>query len=165
MAGDLQTTYRRYTLYGGTVFTFNKDPFSNDINNNDFQFVQSKLEEGVSLITFFGHSGSSIGFSQNIDAPENWNNQGKYPVVIGLGCYTGDVHGIDNFSYGEKIVNAPNAGAIGFISTSSLGKIPYINNYAEVFYEQVSPYYYGQTVGQQMLQTVKIIDKQNATLY
>ena len=153
------------TLYGGTVFTFNKDPFSNDINNNDFQFVQSKLEEGVSLITFFGHSGSSIGFSQNIDAPENWNNQGKYPVVIGLGCYTGDVHGIDNFSYGEKIVNAPNAGAIGFISTSSLGKIPYINNYAEVFYEQVSPYYYGQTVGQQMLQTVKIIDKQNATLY
>ena len=53
-------------------------------------------------------------------------------------------------SYGEKIVNAPNAGAIGFISTSSLGKIPYINNFAEVFYEQVSPYYYGQTVGQQM---------------
>ena len=40
------------TLYGGHVYTFNKDPFSNDINNNDFQFVQSKLEEGVSIITF-----------------------------------------------------------------------------------------------------------------
>ena len=33
--------------------TFNKDPLSNDINNNDFQFVQSKLEEGVSIITFW----------------------------------------------------------------------------------------------------------------
>ena len=153
------------TLYGGHVYTFNKDPFSNDINNNDFQFVQSKLEEGVSIITFFGHSGSSIGFSQNIDAPENWNNSGKYPLVIGLGCYTGDVHGIDNFSYGEKIVSSPSSGAIGFISTSSLGKIPYINNYAEIFYEQMSPSLYGHTIGQQMVQTVRIIDKQNQSTY
>ena len=91
------------TLYGGHVYTFNKDPFSNDIN--DFQFVQSKLEEGVSIITFFGHSGSSIGFSQNIDAPENWNNSGKYPLVIGNGCYVYERNMERNFSYGEKIEN------------------------------------------------------------
>ena len=83
--------------------------------------------------------------------------QGKYPVVIGLGCYTGDVHGIDNFSYGEKIINAPNAGAIGFISTSSLGKIPYINNYAEVFYEQVSPYYMDKLLDNRCFKLLKLL--------
>mgnify|MGYP003950785879 CR=1 FL=1 len=92
------------TLYGGKVKTFGKDPFSSIINPFEFQEVQNYLEDGISLMTFFGHASSGGGFSQNIDQPENWNNQGKYPLVIGLGCYSGDVHNPDTNSFSEQIV-------------------------------------------------------------
>ena len=146
------------SLFGGYVYDYSKDPFTSSLNNTDFHKVKENLEEGVSLITFLGHSGVTLGFSQNIDIPENWNNQGKYPMVIGLGCYTGDVHTPDTFSYSERIVNAEEAGSIGFISTSSQGFIPYINNYTGFLYHMISNFGYEKTIGQQMKLTVDSLD-------
>jgi len=146
------------SLFGGHVLDYSKDPFSSALNNSDFQKVKENLEDGVSLITFLGHSGVTLGFSQNIDIPENWNNQGKYPMVIGLGCYTGDVHTNDTFSYSERIVNAVDAGSIGFISTSTRGFIPYINNYTGFLYHMISNFGYGQTIGEQIKLTVDSLD-------
>ena len=63
------------SLFGGHVLDYSKDPFSSALNNSDFQKVKENLEDGVSLITFLGHSGVTLGFSQNIDIPENWMNE------------------------------------------------------------------------------------------
>ena len=126
------------TLFGGDVYTFSKDPFSSTLNNNDFQLVSSLLEDGVSLITFFGHSSSANGFSQNIDSPNSWNNQGKYPLVIGIGCYTGDVHQIDSTVYAEELLAPENEGAIGFISTIKQGVTPFTNQYVDFLYHYIS---------------------------
>lgn len=142
------------TLYGGLVKTYTKDPTSSVINSDDFFEVQESLEDGVSLITFFGHASNGGGFSQNIDSPNNWNNQGKYPVVIGLGCYTGDVHQPDTNSYAEQLITPVNEGAIAFISTVKLGFITYISNYTEYLYTEFSKKNYGATLGQQMKGTV-----------
>ena len=102
------------------------------------------------MITFFGHASSGGGFSQNIDSPNNWNNEGKYPIVLGLGCYTGDVHQPDTNSYAEQLLRPQTEGAIAFISTVKLGFIGYVGNYANLLYREFSSQDYGKTIGEQM---------------
>ena len=146
------------SLFGGFVHNYSKDPFSSTLNNNDFQEVNDLLENGVSLITFFGHSSSGSGFSQNIDSPDNWNNPSKYPMVIGIGCYSGDVHGIDTTNYAESLVGPADEGAIGFVSTIKQGFTPYTNQYVSFLYERIANDGYGKTIGQQMKMNIDYID-------
>ena len=153
------------TLYGGNVHTFGKDPFSNIINPYEFQETQALVENGVSLITFFGHASAGGGFSQNIDNPENWNNQGKYPMVIGLGCFSGDVHNPDSNSYAEQLIRTNNSGAIGFISTIKQGFVPLIDNYTKSLYEMISKYGYNKTIGQQMVMAIDSLDMNTANIF
>ena len=146
------------TLFGGEVSSFGKDPFSSIINPTEFQEVQQHLEEGVSLITFFGHASSGGGFSQNIDDAQNWNNPEKYPIVIGLGCSSGDCHNLDTNSYSEQIVLPTQSGAIGFISTVKEGFIPYINNYTLFLYRIIAQNGYNKSIGQQMVMAIDSIE-------
>ena len=134
------------TLFGGNVSSYAKGT-SSSLDANDFFEVQQKLQEGVSLITFFSHATSSGGFGQNIDAPSNWGNNGKYPMVIGLGCYTGDVHQPGGNSYSENIVNPVGQGAISFLSTVKLGNITEIARYTNVYYHQMCKKNYGRDIG------------------
>ena len=142
------------SLFGGMVTRIYKNPASPIINSNDYFRVQELLEEGVSLMTFFGHATASGGFSQNIDVPENWNNAGKTPVVMGLGCYTGDCHQQGDNSYAEQVVSPQNAGGVAFISTVKLGFISYIALYSRIWYHKASREMYGATVGELMQSTV-----------
>lgn len=142
------------TLFGGLVSSYYKDPTSQVFNSQDFFDVQNELEEGVSLITFFGHASTGGGFSQNIDSPNNWNNTNKYPYVIGLGCYTGDVHQPGNFSYAENIVNPADQGAIAFTSTVKLGFVTYLANYTDYLYKFLGSLNYGGSIGESMHLTV-----------
>ena len=160
---DFENTIKD-TLFGGNVKNFGKNPFTSQIDFTEFQNVQEYLEEGVSIMTFFGHSSSGYGFSQNIDEPSNWNNQGKYPLVIGLGCYSGDVHNPDTSSFSEQLIRPLNSGAIGFISTIKQGFIPYINNYTEYLYKNIGKYGHGKTIGQQMLMTIDSMDQISSSI-
>ena len=45
-----------FALFGGYVYDYVKDPFTSTLNNSDFHEVKEHLEDGVSLITFLGHS-------------------------------------------------------------------------------------------------------------
>lgn len=142
------------TLFGGLVKSYTKDPTSSVINSEEFFKVQEDLKAGVSLITFFGHASNGGGFSQNIDSPNNWNNEGKYPIVLGLGCYTGDVHQPDTNSYSEQLLRPQNEGAIAFVSTVKLGFVTYIGNYSSLLYKEFSKGNNNATLGQQMKNTV-----------
>ena len=153
------------TLYGGKVQTFGKDPFSSVINPFEFQEIQTIVEEGLSIMTFFGHASSGGGFSQNIDDPENWNNLGKYPLVIGLGCFSGDVHNPDTLSFAEQLIRPTQSGAVGFISTIKQGFIPYINNYTNSLYKMISKFGYHKTIGQQMVMAVDSLDNNNLNIF
>ena len=152
------------TLFGGKVKKFGKNPFTSIIDPLEFQVVQDYLEEGISLMTFFGHAASGYGFSQNIDQPDNWNNPGKYPLVVGLGCYSGDVHNPDTNSFSEQIIRPINSGAIGFISTVKQGFIPFINNYTEYLYKMIGKYGYYKSIGQQMVMAVDSLDESTSLL-
>lgn len=138
--------------YGGTVKSYFKET-SNPFNPVQTSEVSNFLENGVSLMTFFGHA-TADGFDQNIDDPVNWNNAGKYPMVIGNGCYTGDIYKADNSSTAENFVLLEDLGAIGFLSSTKLGYASYLNLYSAELYRQMSPDNYGKTLGEQMNLTI-----------
>ncbi|WP_107039841.1 putative type IX secretion system sortase PorU2 [Brumimicrobium mesophilum] len=142
--------------YGGNVTSYFKET-SNPFNPVQSSEVRELLENGVSLMTFFGHA-TGDGFDQNIDDPENWNNTGKYPMVIGNGCYTGDIFKSDNSSTAESFVLLEDLGAIGFLSSSKLGYASYLNLYSAELYRQMSPDNYGASLGAQMSTTIRNLE-------
>jgi hypothetical protein len=95
------------TVFAGNVTNYFKTS-SNPLDPNVVSTVTQKIEDGVSLMNFFGHAAASNnGFEINIDEPSNWNNFGKYPIVIGNSCYNGNIFKPGN-STSENFVNIPN---------------------------------------------------------
>ncbi|MGM0478646.1 MAG: C25 family cysteine peptidase [Bacteroidota bacterium] len=149
-----------YEEFGGNVTSYFKQT-SNPFNPVLTTEVNDHLENGVSLMTFFGHA-TANGFDQSIDDPSNWNNGGKYPMVIGNGCYTGDIFKSNNVSTSEDFVLIENLGAIGFISSVKLGFASYLNQYSNELYHQMSPDNYGATMGDQVQQTIAEVEGVNS---
>lgn len=138
--------------YAGHVNTFRKvssDPLDPTLLGQLAQY----LESGVSLMNFFGHS-SPDGFDLTIDEPDNWNNQDKYPVVVGNGCHSGDIYSRDN-SFGEKLIRTPNEGAIAYIGSSDEEYDLSVFKYCKELYNQFSPKNYGVYIGQQIQKTIE----------
>lgn len=99
--------------------------------------VADELNQGLNLITFFGHSsaGSSdfdIGFVT--DPLMGYNNKGKYPLLLMNGCLAGSFF-LGESIFGENWVNASNKGAIGMIAHTSYGFSSLLKNYSELFYK------------------------------
>lgn len=139
--------------FGGYVHTYikeNSDPF-NPVLLND---VSQRIEEGVSVMTFFSHAAPD-GFEINIDDPQNWNNKGRYPLVIGNACYTGDIFLPNSPSASENFVILPDLGAIAFLSTVKLGFASYLFTYSNEFYRQFSRTNYGAGLGEQIKATIQ----------
>ena len=138
--------------FGGNVSSYFKQT-SNPFNPVLTSEVDDFLEAGVSLMTFFGHA-TADGFDQSIDDPEDWDNFGKYPMVIGNGCYTGDIFKRNNNSTSEDFVLIENLGAIGFLATTKLGFSSSLNAYSNQLYRQMSPDKYGFSIGEQIQSTI-----------
>lgn len=153
-------TMVRDTCFGGDVHSFFKtttDPIQLNLSDS----ISFLINDGVSLMTFFGHA-SSTGFDVNIDDPSSYNNQGKYPLLIGNSCYTGNMHQTNNFSASEVFTLAPQAGVIGFIAKGDLGAPLQLNLWTSNFYRHLFQLSYGKSIGQCMQATVQSF--QSATM-
>lgn len=143
------------TAFGGSVHTFLKDD-SAPIQINVSQNITQLIESGTSLLTFFGHA-SSDGFDQSIDNPQNFNWNGRYPLLIGNSCFTGDFHAPGQASTSERYTLLQNQGVIGFLASTKLGFEPYLNIYSSRYYKHLSLLNYGSTIGDHMRKTVRDI--------
>ena len=159
-----QSTYQGYMAgmesivegghFGGYVTTVKKQS-SAPIDPVSLKSVTKRIEDGVSVMNFFGHSNAS-SFDVGIDDPENWNNKGKYPFVIGNGCNSGDVYSTQE-SFSHRLLSIPNSGGIAFLSPSSLGYDYYMNKYTSALYKQFSYENYGGTLGEHIKFTIRDI--------
>ncbi|MGV3612031.1 MAG: C25 family cysteine peptidase [Fluviicola sp.] len=151
------------TLFGGNVTNYFKTS-SNPLDPNVVSGVTQKIASGVSIMNFFGHAaGSNNGFEINIDEPSNWNNAGKYPIVIGNSCYNGNIFSSMSMT-SEIFVNVPNEGAIAFLSTISVGYDAPLAIYSKELYRQFSYKNYGKTLGSQIKSTIKQLYDLHSTL-
>ena len=136
----------RDSLFGGDIFTFKKTTTAPiGINTNDS--IKNVIENGIALLTFFGH-GSVAGFEQNIDEPTSFNNSPKFPFLISNSCYTGDYHLPGVISTSERFVLADNHGTIGFLASVSTGISYALQYYTEQFYKNYGRTLYGKSYGE-----------------
>ena len=138
------------TLFGGTVYTYQKTS-SAPIEQTQSAVITDYINNGVSLMTFFGHATGS-GFDVSIDDPGSYSNQGKYPFLIGNSCYAGDIHQPPGFGFSqsEEFTLIPNRGTICYISSVSLGIPSQLHTYTDSLYKNIGQRHYGDPIGMQM---------------
>jgi hypothetical protein len=140
--------------YGAKVTSFFKTS-SAPIELTTSDLLTNLMDNGNSLMTFFGHA-SGLGFDQSIDDINSYNPiLGHYPLVVANGCYTGDIHETSQSS-SESYVLTPK-GVIGYLGSISEG-IPYaLNVYTQEWYNQLARKSYGKSIGTVIQQTIKSI--------
>jgi hypothetical protein len=129
--------------------------YNNPTYAHDIAAIKQRIDSGVGLLTYFGHSSiSSIDF--NLSSPTGYaNKDGKFPVFIANGCLAGNIFRHDgnrfnttNTSISENFVLSPNSGSIAFISNAYLGVINYLNLITRNWYTAAANTRYGKTLGE-----------------
>lgn len=144
--------------FGGNVTRIYKSD-SDPLNPLVLSTVTDRIQDGVSLMTYFGHNSSNTsGFEINLDNPVNWNNQGKYPVMFVNSCYNGNIFQYLN-SRSEDFVQIPTVGAIAYVSAVGQGLDQYLNRYTKEFYYHMGNINYGGTIGSLMQSTIASLDQ------
>lgn len=146
------------TLFGANVTTFSKTSSSAVEQLNNMQ-LSNLFTEGITLMTYFGHS-SATTLEFNLDNPENYNNQGKYPMFIGLGCNAGNFFNFNPVRFqtketlSEKYVLSPDRGTIGFVASTHFGIVHYLDIWNSRMYKRITDASYGKTYGEIMKETI-----------
>ena len=146
--------------FGGTVKRFLKtssDPFQINLSDS----IKHLIDNGVSIMTFFGHA-AGIGFDVSVNNPAEWNNYGKYPFLQANSCYAGDIYVDGNSS--EEFVLIENKGVIGYLASISLGMPWALNIYSDELYRQISYKSYRKSIGEIIKNTIDSIQLSEITL-
>jgi hypothetical protein len=120
---DTLTGYNVYTLCDGNATTVSQVPSG---------FISTLFSTGFSLMDYFGHSSNEV-LSYDLDNPNVYNNQGKYPIFYISGCDAGDFFVYDplrfstNKTFSENYTLAPERGAISVIAATSFSIVNYCN--------------------------------------
>lgn len=139
------------SLFGGRVYTFCKNTVT-PVEQVSNERISQLFEEGLSMVTYFGHS-SSTTLEFNIDNPQNYNNQGKYPVFSVNGCNSGNFFSFDaqrlNLvgTISERFTLAKQRGAIAFLASTHFGIVSYLNIYINSLYSKSYKDDYGLALG------------------
>ena len=164
---DINGYYSKYTgiiadtLFGAKVTTFSKSS-TDAVQQISGTALQSLFREGLSLISYFGHS-SATTLEFNLESPESYQNQGKYPLFIALGCYVGDFFTfnpkrlVEKETIPEKYVLAPDRGTIGFIASTHYGIVHYLDIWNTQLYKAMARTHYGKSIGELLVVTSKSV--------
>ncbi|TAE57404.1 MAG: hypothetical protein EAZ89_03965, partial [Bacteroidetes bacterium] len=134
--------------FGGKDHYFQKNSASVVIDPTTATY-HDQIEEGVSVIHFFGHSTSNI-LDISIRQPFEYNNFHRYPFMIAMGCYGGDF--TSGESFGEQWVKQPERGSIGYLANSSAGYLIPLRDYGQTLYN----YLYGANLGEPIGDILKL---------
>ena len=143
-------------FYGGKVYSFFKTTTA-PIQIAQSSFLDSLINNGVSLITFFGHS-SANSFSFNLDYPENYENYQRYPMIVALGCYSGNMFASE-WGLSERFIFESDAGASVFLAPASSAGLSSLGLFANKFYENISVNHYGEGVAKMVQQTIESMEQ------
>ena len=148
------------TLFGANVTKFSKTS-SDPVQELNSEKLRKLFEEGISLLLYFGHS-SATTLEFNLDDPMNYNNPGKYPVFITLGCNAGNLYNFNQNRFytketiSEKFVFAQNRGSIAFLASTSLGIVQYLDLLNTNNYIAISRTKYGKSIGETMDEAIRL---------
>ncbi len=147
------------SLFGANVMRIYKST-SDPLDPTILSSVTDRIQQGVSLLNYFGHASSTnSGFEINLDEPANWNNSGKYPLMLVNSCYNGNIFQMEN-SKSEDFVQIPNAGAIGYIASTYIGYAGQLDWYSKSLYRHFAYRAYGEPIAEQMKLNIESLEPQ-----
>lgn len=134
------------TTMAPEVHTFQKKT-SGAVTVSDNQQLTNFINDGVSVVTYFGHSNIQLLDLQIIDHVNTLPPTDRYHLFIAMGCYAGDIFDSSLRSYSETWTLADQRGSIAFIANSSAGYIPSLQNLGTKLYGNFGTDYYGESIG------------------
>ncbi|HEX6914003.1 MAG TPA: C25 family cysteine peptidase, partial [Chitinophagaceae bacterium] len=151
----------RDTFFGAKVFDFNKSTTGPTTVITD-ALLASLLKNGIAWLTYFGH-GSSTNLAYNLPAVNTWNNTGKYPIFMMLGCNVGNFFEYDEGRLSvlqtltERYIITPQLGGIGMIASTHFGTEFELDAYAQRIYNAVGRTQYNKPVGYAMQEANQLL--------
>lgn len=143
-------------LFGGTVQTLTKK------TNNEIEFfnVAKPLNEGVSMLTYLGHSSaniSEIDIGMISDSTLGYKNKGKYPLHFFNGCHTGEAFNGGYTLMEDWLFSTPDKGTIAAFAMSSYAFPEELYQYTDQFYTLAftDTNWFGKSLGELQTQMVK----------
>lgn len=144
------------TLIGGVVTTIKKsttDPVE-QVNNAR---IDSLMNRGLAFTSFYGH-GSSAGFDFNLNSPDNYNSNPRFPVFSSFACEVAHIFDISpNKTISEKYVASANGGSIVMIAGNNTGWTGTLPSYMQNLYRSWGFRQYGKTLGEQYQKNIEYL--------
>ncbi len=130
--------------FGANVTTFRKtsaDPLQRSTTDQ----IVTEVDKGAAMLTFFGHS--AVGtFDFSLEDPSKYNNQGRNPIILSLGCHSGNIHTAAG-GISEDFILEKEKGAIAFIASSGTA-YPEPQYFTGInLYDLMGDEMYGQPIG------------------
>jgi len=140
------------TLCGANMSLF-CDGNASSVSQVPPNVISNLFTNGFSVLNYFGHSSNTVlGYS--LENPNDYNNQGKYPVFFVNGCDAGDFFVYDQQRFGgvsttlsETYVLAKERGAIAFVASTHFGIVNYLNILLNGLYSLMDSTDYGKPLG------------------
>jgi len=130
--------------FGATVKTYKKtssDPVQTEIS----QDILKDIDNGLAMLTFFGHSSAGT-FDFSVEDPSKYSNSGKLPIILSMGCNSGDIHEAI-YSLSENMILTEDVGALAFIASSGSAFPSPLSRLGKDLYDKWSRSFYGQPIG------------------
>lgn len=136
---------------GADVHTFFKT--SNDpIQLSSYEQMLELLNGGVSVWMIFGHS-SPQAVDFDIGAPAVYNNKGRYPLMMIMGCFSG-LCSAQQPGIGEQFLLAPERGGIAYFASVNFSFADALHAFGRRYYERLGGEDYGKSIGEIMAHTI-----------
>lgn len=138
------------SFWGASRLMYTKnDPSAIDTSLTDK--IQNSINEGYSLIDYFGH-GAAEATDVSLGNPKKLKNFNKYPVFYLNGCVLGNV--FNGSSLAEDYLFAENKGALGWIAGTAFGDVTTLDGYSKILHANLTKYP-GKSIAQSIGQTIK----------
>ncbi|MBX7206343.1 MAG: hypothetical protein K1X81_13040 [Bacteroidia bacterium] len=146
-------------LAGASVTSYFKST-TNPVDVNLKQAILTQINQGLNVLTFFGHGSLNI-LDIDIGKITDLTNKDKYPLMYFNGCNVGNISaditgggsgvGINGATY----INTANAGAISWIAHSNTSKVSFLDAQITGFYRNTFSTNYGASVGEIMKKSIQ----------
>jgi len=124
------------------------------------QRIEQLFEEGIGMLTYFGHSSANT-LEYNLSDPQSYNNPSKYPFFFVSGCTAGNNFVYDTMrivanrtTISENFVLSKNRGSIAFMASTHYGIPPYLDEYNLKFFSLLGGQNYMAPVGNLIKNTI-----------
>lgn len=164
---DSYATIAAGPLLGANTIKKTRQNLSEVVESID---VSKEINEGVSMVTFFGHSSPGttdldIGY---VSSPlSNYKNKGKYPIILMNGCNVGEVFYTSTPSLGEDWLLTADKGGVALVAQLGAGFPTYLNLYSNYFYTVAfqDPEFYGKTLGEVQKEVIRRVKQTTNAIY